>query len=368
MKRASNLYDKITDIENIMNMYNNMSKGVKNKNNLLKFESYYTYNILLVQKILKEKKYNDIKYNIFLIREPKCRIVMSQNIKDKLINHLIAKYFLIDVLDKSLISTNVATRENKGTHYGIKKLKQYLVKMINTNQTVYALKFDIHKYFYKIDHQIILNLLNKKIKDQNVINIIKNILDSTNNKYINQQIKHLKETEKQRINSLNINIKEKRLKISEIDRIPYYEKDKGLPIGNMTSQILAIYYLNDLDHFIKEELKCKYYIRYMDDGLIISTDKEYLIKCLNEIKKIIKQLKLQLNDKTKIINISKNGVDFLGFKYYIKNKKIVMKVRKDTKKRFKNKVKLNDKQIISSYKGHFKHGNCHNLLVKYCKG
>lgn len=124
----------------------------------------------------------------------------------------------------------------------------------------------------------------------------------------------------------------------------------------MTNQILAIYYLNELDHYIKEKLKCKYYIRYMDDGILLSTDKKYLKNCLKEIIKLLDKYKLKLNNKTKIVNVNKEGVDFLGFRFYIKDK-VILKVRNSTKRRFKN-----NKTNKSSYYSHFKWGNCYNLF------
>ena len=162
-------------------------------------------------------------------------------------------------------------------------------------------------------------------------------------------------------------------KINDIKKLPIY---KGVPIGNMSSQFIAILYLNELDHFIKEKLKAKYYIRYMDDGIILHKDKEYLKYCLKEIKKIINKYKLNLNSKTQIININQ-GFEFLGFKYYVKNNKIIMKVKNQTKKRFKRKIKklnilLNNNkitledfnQIKSSYLAHLSHGNTKKLVHK----
>lgn len=103
----------------------------------------------------------------------------------------------------------------------------------------------------------------------------------------------------------------------------------------------------------------------MDDGILLSTDKQQLNQCLKEIKKVVEKYKLELNDKTEIINISKNGVDFVGFRFYIKNKKIIMKVRRDVKQRFKKKIKKKcNQEIINSYKSHLKHGNCYNLFRK----
>lgn len=363
MKKINNLYDKINDIDIIIDMYDNVvSKNTKNKQKIEKFNDYYSINIINIKNIINSGNYIPGKYNIFLVREPKIRIIMSQNITDKVINHLIAKYFLIDVFDKTLIDFNIATRLNKGTHYGIKLTKKYLNEMKIKYDTFYYLKFDISKYFYNIDHEIVKKLINKKIKDKKVINIINNIIDSTNREYVNNEINNLKNGEIERINKLNISENEKEIKIKEINNIPYYKNGKGLPIGNMTSQILAVTYLNELDHYIKEKLKIKYYIRYMDDGILLHNDKEYLKYCLKEIEKILNLYKLKLNPKKTKINNIKTGIDFLGFRFYIKNDKIILKLRNDCKKRFKKKMKKFDYDVYQSYIGHLKWGNCNALI------
>ena len=338
MKRANNLVNDFT-IENVIKAYKVVRKNTLNKNKIYKFEEYYTSNISNVFRLLNDYKVG--KYNIFLIKDPKYRIIMSQNINDKIINHLMAD-ILIKVLEPSLISANVASRKNKGTSYGIKYLKKYLNSM---NGEVYALKFDISKFFYNIDHDILKKMLERKIKDKKYLDILFKIIDSTDEDYVNECIIKLKEREISYLKNSDLNDKNKR--IDEINRIPLYEKGKGLGIGNVVSQILAIFYLNDLDHFIKEKLHIKYYIRYQDDGILLEYDKKYLKYCLDEISKFILDYGLRLNDKTKIINVSKNGVDFIGFRFYIKNK-IILKVRNNTKKRFKKKMKLIEKGKIEN--------------------
>lgn len=287
---------------------------------------------------------------------------MSQNIIDKIINHIVTEYFLIRVFENTLVNENIATRKNKGTSYGIKLLKKYLNEV--KFKEFYILKFDIEKYFFNIDHSICKKIIRKKIKDKEVLNLLDTIIDSTDCEYVNKTIKKIKENEILK----NIKIK------NEISNIPLYKKGKGLPIGNMSSQFLAILYLNEIDHFIKQELNIKYYIRYMDDSLIIHENKEYLEYCLQKINEIIKKYKLKFNDKTKIYSY-KQGFEFLGFKYYIKNKKVIVKVKNQTKKRFKRKMKSLKKlvdeekisydiyhQIQSSYLGHLKYGNTKKLI------
>ena len=231
--------------------------------------------------------------------------------------------------------------------------------------------------FFNIDHDIIKNIIRTKIKDKDVLTILDKIIDTTDNDYVNKEINNLKnnyiEKLKQYNNSNSIN------KINEIRKLPTYKKGKGVPIGNMSSQFIAILYLNELDHFVKEKLKIKYYIRYMDDGILLHKDKEYLKYCLKEITKIIDKYKLKLNSKTQIININE-GFDFLGFRYYIKDNKVIMKVKNQTKKRFKRKMKnlyclLDNKkinikdlnQVKSSYLGHLSYGNTKKLVYNSLK-
>lgn len=371
MKRVNNIYDSILDIKVIQKIYSSRVRvNTKNKLKLEKFENNYVSNMIYIKKILEEKNYTPGRYNIFLIKEPKVRIIMSQNIIDKIINHVVSQYFLINIFESSLIEENVATRKNKGTKEGIVLLKKYLNEV--KNEKFYVLKFDISKYFFNLDHEIIKKLLEHKIKDKNVLRILYDIVDITDSSYVNEEIDLLKKKEIQRIN--NSNSKDKERLIKEINELPNYEVGKGLPIGNMSSQFLAILYLNELDHFIKNELKIKYYIRYMDDGVLIHRNKEYLKYCLEEINKILERYRLELNKKTKIYSC-KEGFEFLGFRYIIKNNKVIMKIKNSTKKRFKykiksyrsllssNKITKNDyNQVIASYKGYLSYGNTNNLV------
>lgn len=353
MKRVNNIYNKITSLPNIIDMYDNKVRiNTKNKGKIEKFEDYYTENIIHIKNILDNKQYDGGKYNLFVIKEPKVRIIMSQNIGDKIINHLVSKYFLVDIFDKTLINGNISTRIGKGSHYGIKLLKKYLNEIKNDN--FYILRFDIRKFFYNLDHEIIKNLLRKKIKDLDTLDILDKIIDSTDKDYINKEIDKLE-------NIYNV-------------KLPRYIKCKGLPIGNMSSQIMSIIYLNELDHFIKEKLHIKYYIRYCDDGIILHKDKEYLKYCLDEINKIVNKYKLELNHKTIIVNI-KQGFDFLGFRYYIKNGKVIMKLKNQKKRMIKRKFRglnkaLNNNritieyylQVENSYRAHLSYGNCKKFI------
>ena len=299
-----------------------------------------------------------------MIRDPKYRIIMSENIPDKLVNHLVSKYILLPCLESKLIDTNVATRINKGSSYAFKKFIEYINKLKYLNKNIYILKIDIKKYFYNIDHEIIFKKIKKYIKDKKALSLLKIIINSTNEKYVNERIEFLKKEKINYIKSLNISDNEKTKKTKTINEIPLYEYNKGLPIGNMTSQILAIFYLNDVDHFIKDELKYKYYIRYMDDLLIIDTDKEKLKENFKLIEKKINELKLSTNAKSNIYKLN-NGISFLGYVFKIdKNNKLLIRYNNKTIRRINKKLDnlyLYDyeKYLRSSgsYKGYLKMSN-----------
>ena len=376
MKRVNNIYHKICDIDNIMKFEHIVSVNTSNKKKVEKFQEHYVENIYKIRDILMSKNYIPGEYNIFFIHEPKLRLIMSNNIQDKIVNHLVAYYLLVEVFDKTFINTTVATRKGKGTHYGLNVTKKYLndMKRIYGNN-FYYLKFDISKYFYNIDHEVVKDMIKNKIKDKDAINIINRIIDSTDDNYINKKIEKLKYNEINKIKQSSLSDREKKIRIEEVNRIPLCEKGKSAPIGSMCSQIIAVMYLDKLNHFIKERLHIKYYVLYMDDGVLIHEDKEYLKYCKREIELFLMNYKLNLNMKKTRVDSIKNGLDFLGFKFYIINNKIVLKVRNDTKKKFKKKMKkLNllyknniidykeRKSVIDSYLGHLSYGSCNDLI------
>ena len=196
----------------------------------------------------------------------------------------------------------------------------------------------------------------KKIKDKKALKIIREVLDTTNQMYVNREIKYLKNKEINKVKHLNISDREKQLKIEEISKIPLYYKGKGLPIGNMTSQILAVYYLNEVDHYIKEELKFKNYIRYMDDLIILDVDKEKLKDSYGKIKSKLLNFKLETNKKSNIYKLS-NGFLFLGYKFQLKYNKLLIRYNVNTSRRIARRLKNLKKYDYSMYlksKGSYK--------------
>ena len=377
MKRQNNLYSTACEADNIFEMTNKVCSRVRNKRKVCIFENYKSEHLFNIKKRLDDKSLDIGKYNIFMITEPKCRIIMAQEIEDKIINHLIAEYVLVKVFENKYVNSMCATRKDKGTLYGIKLLQKYINKLKRENNNIYVLKLDIKKYFYNIDHAILKNIIKRNIKDKDALNILYSIINSTNDSYINENIEKLK---RDRINYLKkSNLCNREQLISEVDGVPLYKYGKGVALGNQTSQAFGLIYLYEFNHYLKEKLHLKYVINYMDDFIILHHDKKYLQSCLVKIINILNnKYKLEVNlKKTKVDNI-KNGIDFLGYRFLIKNDKLILRLRKNTKKNFKKKIKRintlynnkvinkNDyKYLLSSYKGVLKWGSCMNLYFRW---
>lgn len=306
------------NVSNLLNIYENeISKNVKNKKKLYDFEINKMQYIEDIIKMLKNGLVGHNHYNIFLIYEPKCRLVMSLSVKDKVINHFVTRYVLEKKLIKYLNDRNVATRKGMGTDYAIKLVIRYMNKLKQKYDNFYVLKMDISKYFYSIDHEVLKKLMADKL-DTYEYDIISKIIDSTNKNYINETIN----------------------KVKKNNDIPLYEYNKGLPIGNMTSQFLSIYYLYKLDHFIVNDLHLKYYVRYMDDFIILDSD----INKLKDAKKTLidkleKEYKLMINEKKTWINNIKYGFNFLGYTYKVIDKKTIIKIKRSNIDKIKKRIK-----------------------------
>lgn len=265
------MYSNIFDINNIENAFNEVCRNTKNRRKVALFREYRCSYISKIHEMLESKSYIPGPYNIFTIYEPKERRIVSQGMVDKIINHLVSRYILYPTIIPCLTNENVASRKSMGTNAGL-RLRADNQKMCEKlyGNNYFVLKCDISKFFASIDHNILKEKLKKKIKDEEALKIVFSIIDSDEN---------------------------------------------GLSIGNMTSQVLAIFYLNDMDHFIKEKLKIKYYVRYQDDFLLYHHSKNYLKYCLNELKKFLEKEKLTLNTKTRIFKGSDNFI-FLGRNKY----------------------------------------------------
>lgn len=312
MKRKNNLYQEICKIENIISAFNEVCRNTNNKKKVQNYKQYKSIYISRICNVLNNKTYKVGKYNVFTIYEPKERRIVSQNLQDKVINHLVARYILYPVVMPCLIEQNVASRKNKGTRKGLEYANIYDTKCKIKYKNYYILKFDISKFFASIDQEILKKKIKRKIKDKDALDIIFKIIES---------------------------------------------EEQGLGIGSMTSQCLAIFYLNDLDHFIKEKLKLKYYVRYQDDGLIFHESKEYLKFCFKEIEKFLDKEHLKLNNKSRIYKNTNNFI-FLG-----RNRKGKYAKYRNIKRKIKYRKRLYEDGKIELM-GYINTINCYRNLIK----
>lgn len=335
-RKRSNTYnylDKVLTMDNLYKSWIAVCKTCKNKTYLFEFEKCLNSNLFRIYLSLRDDAYEPGRFKVFMIYVPKKRIVMNQLIKDKIVNHFISEYIFRPLLEPKLIDTNVATRVDYGEKYASTKLFNYLNGL---DKDTYALSIDISKYFYNIDHNILMEMLAKDIYDKRILNIVRRIISETNKDYVNKIVAAYN-------NEFELGV-------------PLYINNKGLSIGAVTSQFLAIYYLNNIDHYIKEDLGCKYYIRYMDDFIILDKDKDRLIDIRDKVIFKLSELNLKVNKKTSIRKVSAS-FNFLGIRYTRSNKLRRKFVYKNYKRVLNN---LKEEDIIkkylreSSYIGYFK--------------
>lgn len=256
---------------------------------------------------------------------------------------------------RKAILDNCVCQKGKGMHYALRRFEEKLKKFVHDNgQNGYVLKCDILKYFPSLSHRVLINCIANEIKDERLKSMVVKIIQS-------------------------FHTRPEFLQRYEIERIEF-EGDKtgrGVPIGNQTSQIFGMFYLDKLDRMIKEKFRVKIYSRYMDDFVIVHKDKKFLLTLLDVIKAELDKLDLKLNSRTQIFPL-KNGLTYLGFRYQIsKTGKLIKKVSNKTAKRFKRRARLIqiaysegfiDKakvmQSLQAYHGHLMHGDCFKLEMK----
>ena len=241
MKKSKIKYEELLSYDDICLAYKHVKSKTKHKKKSNTYEMFSSSNLMDLYNKLKNNQYHHSNYNIFLIKDPKYRIIMSERVDDRIINHLVTNKILLSVIDNRLIDSNCATRVGKGNSYAFKLCKKYINKLKRDYKEFYILKFDITKYFYNIDHKILIIYLSEIIEDKRVISLLEEIISSTDKEYVNFMIKKVVGNEINRLSKKNS--KETQDRIVELKKIPLYKKGKGLAIGNVTSQILAVFYL-----------------------------------------------------------------------------------------------------------------------------
>jgi retron-type reverse transcriptase len=312
MKKVGNLYEKITRLKNLQDADDKAQKGKSNRYGVILHNCRKESNLFVLQDMLASKSYSTSPYDIFTIFEPKERLVYRlPYFPDRITHHAI-----MNVLEPIFVNTfttdTYSCIKGRGIHRLLRKLREDLKDVEGTS---FCLKFDIKKFYPSIDHDVLKSLLRRKFKDDNLLWLLDEIIDSA----------------------------------------------PGLPIGNYLSQYLANFYLSYFDHWIKEKQNVKYYYRYADDIVILDSDKRRLSNLLSDIKEYMRHLKLDVKDNHQIFPVDARGIDFVGYVFYHSH----VRIRKSIKKNFAKKVSRNPQHSsMASYLGWLGHCDAKHLTKK----
>jgi RNA-directed DNA polymerase len=326
MKQFIHSYDSIITIEKLLKAWKEFLHDKKDRKDVILFQAKLMDNIFSLHHDLENKTYTHGDYVAFNISDPKPRQIHKATVRDRLLHHLIYQE-LCEFFDSKFIHDSYSCRLYKGTHRAINRLRDFHLKVSKNNtKTCWILKCDIRKFFANIDHNILKEIMSKCLFDKNILWLLSRVIDS----------------------------------FQTFVYISYgANTQKGLPLGNLTSQLLVNIYMNEFDQFMKRQLKVKYYIRYADDFIILSDNKNYLENLLPKISSFLdKELKLKLHPDKVFIKTIASGVDFIGWVHFPKHRVL----RTSTKRRMLKSLRNNPKEeTVQSYLGMLRHGNGYRL-------
>ena len=305
-----------------MEAWKEFVKGKRGKHDVQEFSLHLMDNIFALHYELLNHSYKHGGYQAFNICDPKPRNIHKAIVCDRLLHHAIHRK-LYPFFDKIFISDSYSCRINKGTHKAINHFRQFGYKVTENNtKSCWVLKCDVKKFFANIHHEILIKILQKYIKDKNILWLLQKVIES--------------------FSSGKVGV--------------------GLPLGNLTSQLFVNVYMNEFDQFAKHTLKAKYYIRYADDFVLFSEDKDRLERQIDPIQTFLKEkLSLDLHPNKISIKSLASGVDFLGWVHF-PNHRIL---RTQAKRRMIKRVKENPTlETLNSYRGLLRHGNTHKTLLE----
>src|SRR3989338_6408249 len=311
-------FEDIISVENLLEAWQEFFRGKKNKPDVQEFQLRLMDNIFNLHYDLVHHTYKHGGYQQFKINDPKPRIIHKASVRDRLLHHAIYR-ILYPFFDTTFISDSFSCRDDKGMHKAINRFKEFArVVSKNNTKTCWILKCDIRKFFASVDQNILMKILEKRIEDESIVNLLKEIIFSF--------------------------------------------KPNGLPLGNLTSQLFANVYLNELDQFVKHKLKVKHYIRYADDFVIFSESKEYLGDIIPLIGNFLQnELKLAFHPGKVFIKTLSSGIDFLGWVNFFNHRVLRTKTKNRMLKRIIENPKL---ETLSSYWGLLKHAKTKDIKKK----
>lgn len=347
---------------NIYRCYLKCRKNKRNTMNALKFEINAEENILRLEKGLKNKTYHPSRSILFFVKKPKLREIFAADFKDRVIHHILVEY-LEPILESVFIYDSYACRKGKGTHRAVMRLQSFIRKVSKNGKVKsYYLQLDIKSFFINMDKEILFGLIRRRTRNKDVLWLTGVIVfhDCTGN-YI------LRDKE----NLLSTLPREKSLFGKENKR--------GVPIGNLTSQFFANVYLNELDQFVKHRLRCRYYIRYTDDFVLLDNSREKLADWMEEIRGFLEsELRLRLNLRGIKLRPVSNGIDFLGYivrrDYILVRRRVINNMNRKFKyfeqcglKGFNFEMLEELRSSVQSYLGHFRWANSYRLRENLLK-
>lgn len=351
---ANGLQNYIFSFKNIYQAYLDCRKNKRNTFNALKFEINAEENLCKLEQELKNRTYHPSRSLLFAAKKPKLREIFAADFRDRIVHHLLVNS-LEEIYEPIFIHDSYASRDDKGTHKADSRLQSFLRKITaNGRVRAYYLQLDIKDFFTSIDKELLFTIIRRKVTNPEVLWLTEKIIfwDCTKS-YIPRGSQQL---------------------LSNIpDNKTLFGKDnrRGLPIGNLTSQFFANIYLNELDQFVKHTLKAHYFLRYVDDFVILSPDASQLRVWQAQIEEFLQsKLKLRLHPKRRKLLPISNGIDFLGYiirpGYILVRRRVVNnlkeKIRQFKQARVKDFRKFHDS--IESYLGHFKHASSYRLTNK----
>jgi RNA-directed DNA polymerase len=320
MKKFAKKYHESITVENVLLAWREFLRGKKKRKDIAAFQCRLMDNIMSLHAELIGKTYLHAGYEAFSITDPKPRSIHKAKVRDRLLHHVLYNE-IYSYFDRKFIHDSYSCRVSKGTHKAIHRFESFARTVSKNNtRTCWILKCDIRKFFASIDHVILFAILEKHIEDGDMRRLLGRVIDSF-----------------QTISRPNV----------------------GLPLGNLTSQLLVNIYMNEFDQYMKRDLKIQHYIRYADDFVILSGSKKELEDLVPVIRNFLQEkLKLELHPNKLFLKTLASGVDFLGWVHFPDHRVL----RTATKRRMLKRAKVNPtKETINSYKGMLKHGNAHRL-------
>jgi RNA-directed DNA polymerase len=299
--KNDNLWEELTSFGNLYDAFRTAAKSRRNRASVASFEFDLEENLITLQQELVDGLYHPGKYANFYIHDPKRRLISAAPFRDRVVHHALIN--LIEPLfERLFIFDTYANRSGKGTHRAIDRCTTFMRKYN------YVLPIDIVQYFPSINHSFLYGCLEKEIIDARILNLCKQIIER--GRFIH-------------VRNPSSLLKKECIELS----------GHGLPIGNLTSQFWANVYLNPLDQFIKRQLQCKGYIRYVDDMLLFSDSKQQLWDRLGEVRIFLSRLALSIHESSAQVRPTRIGIPFLGFQIFpdhrrLKRQKVVNARRK----------------------------------------